>query len=101
MCFPGTVGECSVKKEEIKALCIGLKGRRLNFRRIQVEGDSAYTIRWAFGSCSPWAFVDAVEEVHDLSKDVEISFVHVKISENSTADSSAKDRVVHQSFLIV
>lgn len=44
-----------------------------------MEGDSICTIRWALGVCRAlWTIVDAVEEVQDLSKDMDISFAHVK-----------------------
>lgn len=68
----------------MEALHIGLREAcQLSFRHILVEAVLTCPIRLALGSCSvPWAYADMVEEIHDLSRDLEISFVNVKKSTN-------------------
>lgn len=85
--FSGATGFGTTNMAEMEALLhIGIREAHLrHFQHIVVEGDSLCAIRWASRRCSaPWALMDAVEEVRDLSKDVEISFVHVKTSANGT-----------------
>lgn len=51
----------------------------MNFRHIPLEGDSDCAVRLNVQMCNAsWTYAEVVEEVHDLSKNLEISFVHVK-----------------------
>lgn len=52
---------------------------------------------WCFTS---WALADVVEEMKDLSKNIEISFMHVKRRANATDDLLAKEGVGHQNLSI-
>lgn len=95
--FSGDAGFESINMAELKALCIGLReAHRMHLRCIMVEEDSLCAVRWASGRCyAPWAIV---EEVRDLCKDFEISFVHVKRAANGAADSLVKERMGHQNL---
>lgn len=48
-------------------------------------------IQWASGLCrSPWALANAVEEVTDLGKALDVSLYHVKRKSNSEVNHTVK-----------
>lgn len=97
----GPVGVYSISKMEPKDLCNGLReAHHASLQMLLVEGSSACVIRWAVGTCTtPWAFADVVEEIHDLARDMVVSFNHVKRSANSMADTLDKEGVTHPSLV--
>lgn len=58
----------------------------MDLRHIIVEGDSFFAIRWASGfSKAPQKYTVVVEEVIDLARHLEVSFIHVKMTANKLA----------------
>lgn len=87
---------------EMEAMYMGFwDTRKLDCHRIVVIGDSLCATRWLSGRCeAPWALANVVEEVKDISKDCDISFVHVKRSANAKVDILAKEGVEHHDLKI-
>lgn len=55
----------------------------MDLRHIIVEGDSFFAICWASGfSKAPQKYTVVVEEVIDLARHLEVSFIHVKMAAN-------------------
>lgn len=99
--FSGPIGVYSISKMEPTDLRNGLReAHHANLQMLLVEGSSACVIRWAAGTCTTsWAFADVVEEIHDLARDMVVSFNHVKRSVNSVADTLDKEGVTQPSLV--
>lgn len=67
-----------------------------------MQGDAASVTKQTSGSCLvPRALADVAEEVRDLFRELEISFVHILRSANLVANSPAKEGVGRHSLLII
>ena len=101
--YSGPVGFYSNNKAELWALKIGLwEASALNPHRLLVEGDYACTIQWAsLYSSAPWYLADIIEEVNQLSKELNISFSYIRRSANDEVDKLAKEGVYKLSLIVL
>eukprot|EP00268_Persea_americana_P009744 TRINITY_DN13898_c0_g1_i2.p1 TRINITY_DN13898_c0_g1~~TRINITY_DN13898_c0_g1_i2.p1 ORF type:complete len:122 (-),score=12.31 TRINITY_DN13898_c0_g1_i2:137-502(-) len=99
--YSGPTGVCSINKAELLALNIGLQEAfRLLPQRLLV-GYSSCIIQWVTQSSSPpWYLVEIIEEVLQLSGDLNVSFHHIMRSANAEADPLAKEGVIKPSLII-
>ena len=67
-----------------------------------VEGDSSCVIQWVTLSSSspPWYLADIIEEVLQLSGDLNVSFDHIMRSTTEEANLLAKEGVIKPSLII-
>ena len=100
--YSGPAAVCSINEVELLALNIGLRhASRLLLQRLLVEGDSSCVIQWASQSFSPpWYLADIIEEVLQLSGDLNVSFHHIMRSANAEAGLLAKEGVIKLSLII-
>lgn len=78
--YLGPARFCLINQAELMALNVGLhEVCRQNLHGILVEGDSFCVIQWAtsWAALAPWYLADILEEVQDLSKYLEASFLHI------------------------
>lgn len=77
--YLGPASFCSINQAELMALNVGLhEVCRQNILGILVEGDSFCVIQWATSwALAPWYLVDILEEVQDLSTNLEASFHNI------------------------
>eukprot|EP00268_Persea_americana_P066521 TRINITY_DN906_c1_g1_i4.p1 TRINITY_DN906_c1_g1~~TRINITY_DN906_c1_g1_i4.p1 ORF type:complete len:123 (-),score=20.73 TRINITY_DN906_c1_g1_i4:193-561(-) len=100
--YSSPTGVCSINKAELLALNIGLREAScLLPQRLLVEGDSSCVIQWATQSSPPpWYLAEIIEEVLQLSGDLNVSFHHIMRSANAEADKLVKEGVLKPSLII-
>ena len=54
-----------------------------------------------FHSSAPWYLADIIEEVTQLSRALNISFSHIRLSVNEKADKLAKEGVSKPSLIVL
>lgn len=68
---------------------------------ILVEGDSMCVYRWASDACKPpWMMADVMDEVMDLARSMNASFLHIRRSTHEMADKLAKESIACRSLFI-
>ena len=91
------------QQSEVLSLNIGLhEALKINPQLLLIEGDSLCAIKWSSqASTSPWYLVVIIEEVVEISKNLNFSFHHIKHSANSEVGRLAKEGVSRPSLFIV
>lgn len=85
--YSGPAGLCSINKAELLSNIGLLEALRFNPQQLIIEGNSSCAIKWASqASTAPWYLVDVIEEVVDISKNV-----NIKLCANLEADHLAKE----------
>ena len=83
-------------KAELLALRTGIhEGSKLNPQQLLIEEDSYCVIQWVNQSSNPpWNHVDIIEEVVQMSWELNVSFHHIKGLANQEAYKLAKEGVL-------
>ena len=64
-----------------------------------IEGDSFSAIQWGSGKTMyPWRLTDWVEEVLDISSQLQASFLHILREANVIADGFAKEGLTRETI---
>ena len=84
------------------ALRTGIRrASKLNHQRLLVEGDSYCVTQWGSQSSNPpWIVEDIIEEVVQLSRELNISFHQIKRSANQEADKLTKEGVLKTALIV-
>ena len=100
--YSGPTGFSSSNKAELLALKNGIhEASKLNPQRLLIEGDSYCVIRWASRASNPaWNLANIIEEVIQLSRELNGSFQHIKRSAKQEANKLAKEEVLKPALTI-